>query len=67
MFLNTTVLPSRTWGEGLLKIIYISPLSVKYLNVGRSFFYKYLEIKHKKPIFPATVHLKKKKLIFPGR
>ena len=35
MFLNTTVLPSRTWGEGeVLIIIYIPPISVKYLNVA---------------------------------
>ena len=30
-------------------------------------FYKYLQSKHKKWIFSATVHLTRKKFIFPGR
>ena len=29
--------------------------------------YKYLQTKHKKFIFSATVHLTRKKFIFPGR
>ena len=32
-----------------------------------SLFYKYLQTKHKKWIFSATVHLTRKKFIFPGR
>ena len=34
---------------------------------GVFFFYKYLQTKHKKWIFSATVHLIRKKFIFPGR
>ena len=35
MFSNTTVLPSRIpGGGGVLIIIYIPPISVKYFNVG---------------------------------
>ena len=33
---------------------------------GVFFFYKYLQTKHKKWIFSATVHLTRKKFIFPG-
>ena len=32
-----------------------------------SLFYKYLQTKHKKWIFSATIHLTRKKFIFPGR
>ena len=35
--------------------------------MGGSLFYKYLQTKHKKWIFSKTVHLTRKKFIFPGR
>ena len=38
-----------------------------FFNDGGVFFYKYLQTKHKKWIFSATVHLTRKKFIFPGR
>ena len=41
------------------------------MGVGGSrwvfFFYKYLQTKHKKWIFSATIHLTRKNFIFPGR
>ena len=37
------------------------------IDGGAFFFYKYLQTKHKKWIFSATVHLTRKKFIFPGR
>ena len=40
---------------------------MKFLMMGGSLFYKYLQIKHKKWIFSATVHLTRKKFIFPAR
>ena len=35
--------------------------------MGGVFFYKYLQTKHKKWVFSATIHLTRKKFIFPGR
>ena len=43
------------------------PLSMKSFIDGGIFFFKYLQTKHKKWIFSATVHLTRKKFIFPGR
>ena len=43
---------------------------MKFFNDGAGrglYFYKYLQTKHKKWIFSATIHLTRKKLIFPGR
>ena len=39
---------------------------MKFFNDGGIFFNKYLQIKHKKWIFSATVLLTRKKFVFPG-
>ena len=45
-FLNTTPLPSRIFGGGVL--IFLTPLSMKFFNdEGGLSFYKYLQTKHK--------------------
>ena len=41
---------------------------MKYFNEAEGgLFYKYLQTKHQNWIFSATVHLTRKKFIFPGR
>ena len=66
-FLNTTPLPSRIFWGGM-NFFLEPPLSTKIFSDGGGlFFYKYLQTKHKKWIFSATVHLARKKFIFPGR
>ena len=43
---------------------------MKFFNDGGGggiFFYKYLQTKHKKWIFSTTIHLTRKKFVFPGR
>ena len=51
-----------------MNIFFDAPLSMKFLNDGwGSFLYKYSQTKHKKWIFSATIHLTRKKFIFPCR
>ena len=38
-----------------------------FIDGGGLFFYKYLQNKHRKWIFSATIHLTRKKFLFPGR
>ena len=64
-FSNTTPLPSRIFVGGMN--FFDPPLSMKFFIDGGIFFFKYLQTKHKKWIFSATVHLTRKKFIFPGR
>ena len=41
---------------------------MKYFNDERGLsFYKYLQTKHKKWILSTTIHLTRKKFVFPGR
>ena len=56
--LNTTPLPSRIFGGGGMNNFFDPSLSMKFFNDGGgSYFYKYLQTKHEKWIFSATVHL----------
>ena len=67
-FLNTTPLPSGIfWRWGMNIFLLIPSLSMKFFNDRGLFFYKYLQTKHKKLIFSATIHLTRKKFILPGR
>ena len=51
-----------------MNIFFTPPLSMNFFIDGRGlFFYKYLQTKHKKWIFSATLHLTRKKFIFPDR
>ena len=60
-FSNTTPLPSRIFWGGMN--FFDTLLSMNFFNDGGggSLFYKYLQTKHKKWIFSATVYLTRKK------
>ena len=54
------------WGD-MNNILHTPSPSMNFFMEGGLLFYEYIEIKHKKCNFSATVHLTRKKFIFPGR